>query len=240
MGSGAARRELGPGTTGRYTARPAASGGSPHAVAGVFADAGKQLPELWPSLSPNAQRALLKTLVTGVNLLRSPDGQVRIRVVWKGRLVTERTVRLRSFSLRGTDLEQQTVEQIRELSARGLNSAAIARELNAEGFQPCRGEQFTEIIVTKLRRRFGILSNSVIARRGNLSFIWTLSEVARRIERHPSWISRQIHNGRIRISVDATYGCYLFPKDNSLIASLRSLRDGQTSHVTVPEVQKNG
>lgn len=206
----------------------------------AFADVGKQLPELWPSLSPAAQRALLKTLVTGVNLLRGPDGQVQIRVVWKGKLVTEQTARLRSFSLRGTDLEQRTVERIRELSSRGLNSEAIATQLNTEGFTPCRGERFTAIIVTKLKRRSGILSNSAIARRGNLSFAWTLSEVARQIDRHPSWISKQIHNGRVSISADATYGCYLFPKDDSLIESMKALRDRNTSHVTVPEVHKNG
>ena len=206
----------------------------------AFADAGKQLPELWKGLSPTTRRALVRTLITGINLLRDPDGVVQIRVVWKGRLVTEQKTRLRSFSLRGTDLEQRTVDRIRELSSRGLNSEAIANELNTEELMPCRGERFTEIIVTKLRRRFGIVSNPAIARRGNLSFAWTLSEVARQINRHPSWISRQIHNGRVTISVDATYGCYLFPKDESIIESMKALRDQKTSHVKVPKVQKNG
>lgn len=206
----------------------------------AFANAGKQLPELWGGLSPATQRALVRTLITGVNLLRDPNGVVQIRVVWKGRLVTEQTTRLRSFSLRETELEQRTVDRIRELSSRGLNSEAIAKELNAEGLMPCRGEQFTEIIVTKLRRRFGIVSNFAIARRGNLPFAWTLPEVARQINRPPSWISRQIHNGKVTISVDAEHGCYLFPKDESSIKAMKSLRDKETSHVKVPKVQKNG
>lgn len=183
---------------------------------------------------------MLRTLVTGVNLLRNSDGIVQIRVVWIGRLVTEQTVRLRSLSLRGTDLEQRTIERIREHSSRGLNSESIARELNAEGLIPCRGEQFTAGIVTKLRRRFGILCNSAIARRGDLPFAWTLSEVARQIDRHPSWISRQIHNGRVDISADPVYGCYLFPKTESIVESLTELRDQKIMHVTVPEVHKNG
>jgi len=206
----------------------------------AFADAGRQLPDLWEGLSPATRRALVRTLITGVNLLRDPNGMVQIRVVWKGRLVSEQKTRLRSFSLRGTDLEQRTVDRVRELSSRGLNSEAIAKELNTEGLMPCRGERFTEIIVTKLRYRFGIVSNPAIARRGNLSFAWTLSEVARQINRHPSWISRQIHNGRVAISVDAKYGCYLFPKDESIIKAMKSLRDQKTSHVKVPKVQKNG
>ena len=105
---------------------------------------------------------------------------------------------------------------------------------------PCRGEYFTAIIVTKLKRRFGIVSNRELARRNGLSFAWTGSEVAQQLGRHPSWISRQIHDGKLSISCDETYNCYLFPKSDNMLESLRSLRDGDISHVTVPKVQKNG
>ena len=105
---------------------------------------------------------------------------------------------------------------------------------------PCRGEQFTDKIVVKLRRRFEILCNKALAQRGNLSFAWTLSEVAHKIDRHPSWISRKIHQKAIHISRDDTYHCYLFPKTESMLESLRSLRDQKISHVEVPKVHKNG
>ena len=53
----------------------------------AFADAGRRLPEIWPTLSAEAKKRLLRTLVTGVNLRRQDDGQVQIRIVWCGGFV---------------------------------------------------------------------------------------------------------------------------------------------------------
>lgn len=205
-----------------------------------FGDIGKQMPSLWPDLSPASQRALLRTLVSQVNLLRDSDGNVEIRIVWQGRLVSEHQTRLRSFSLRGTEVEARLLERIRHHSSFGLNSDSIAKELNQEGLVPCRGERFTAGIVTKLKARFGIVSNFVLVRRGNLPFAWTTGEVAKQIGRSRSWVSRQIINGRIRITINSRYGCYLFPKNKSILDSIRQLRDETLEHVDVPEVQTNG
>jgi hypothetical protein len=206
----------------------------------AFADVGRRLPELWPRLSSDARKSLLRTLITQVNLLRESDGRVQIRIVWQGQLVTETSARLRAFSFRDAKIEQRVAERIRELSREGLNSKRIAERLNDEGFHPCRGEQFTEIIVTKLKRRFGILSNAAQARCGNLPFAYTLPEVARRIDRHPSWISRKIHQGAITIRLDPAYGCYLFPKTQHTIDQITKLKNREIRHVSIPAVHING
>ncbi len=206
----------------------------------AFADVGRQLPDLWPQLSNDARKSLLRTFVTQVNLLRGPDGVVQVRIVWQGRLVTETQVRLRAFTLRDTEVERQTAERIRDLADAGLNSESISVELNQEGRHPCRGESFTAGIVAKLMRRYGILSNKSQARRGNLSFAYTMTEIARLIDRHPSWISRRIHQGAIEISADPIYNCYLFPKTQTIINQLQQLRDREIRHVKIPAVHING
>src|SRR5207245_2399584 len=59
----------------------------------AFADAGRRMPDVWPKLSAEAKKQLLRTIVTGVNLRRQEDGLVQIRIVWCGGLVSECTIR---------------------------------------------------------------------------------------------------------------------------------------------------
>jgi hypothetical protein len=48
----------------------------------AFTDVGQRLPDVWPTLSLEAQKRLLRTLVRGVNLQRQDDGTLRMRIVW--------------------------------------------------------------------------------------------------------------------------------------------------------------
>jgi len=57
----------------------------------AFADAGRRLPELWERLPIEARKTMLRALVAGVNLSRDGSGVLRIRIVWRGGLVSERS-----------------------------------------------------------------------------------------------------------------------------------------------------
>jgi hypothetical protein len=97
----------------------------------AFADAGRRLPELWPRLRNEAKKSLLRTLVSAVNVLRHEDGIVQLRIVWRGGLVTETSLRLPVQSLRQAGLEKEIVSRIQQLAEEGLANHAIATKLKA-------------------------------------------------------------------------------------------------------------
>jgi predicted DNA-binding transcriptional regulator AlpA len=206
----------------------------------AFADAGQRLPEIWQSLSPSTKKSLLRTLVHGVNLLRRPDGTVQIRIVWPGELVSERITRLPVFTLRDTELEAKIVERIRHWTDEGLENDDIAERLNHESFIPCRGASFTAGIVTKLKIRHGVISNLEKVRRGEVSWAYTLPQMARLIGIDQTWIYRRIGDGTIKIRRDPRYHCYLFPKDKKTINTMKRLKNQEVRHASIPKVHHDG
>jgi hypothetical protein len=178
--------------------------------------------------------------IHGVNLLRRPDGTVQIRIVWPGGMVSERIVRLPVFTLRDSELEAKIVARIRHWTDEGLENTEIAERLNHESFIPCRGASFTGTIVAKLKRRHGLISNLEKLRRGEVSWAYTLPEIARRTGIDPCWIYRKIGDGTIKISRDPRYHCYLFPKDKKTIQIMRQLKSQEVRHVSIPKVHHDG
>jgi DNA invertase Pin-like site-specific DNA recombinase len=206
----------------------------------AFANAGRRLPEVWSRLSVEARKSLLRTLIEGVNLLRRPDGTVQIRIVWRGGLVSERIVRLPVFTLRDTELEAKLVKRIRQLTEEGMDNDGIAESLNREKFVPCRSASFTDKIVAKLKMRHGVISNLEKIRRGEVSWAYTLPEMARLIGIDPSWIYREIGRGTIKIDRDSRYGCYMFPKTRQIVERMKQLKNRKVRHASIPKVHHDG
>jgi DNA invertase Pin-like site-specific DNA recombinase len=201
----------------------------------LFSNVGHELPKLWPKLTDASRKALLRTLIKGVNLDRADDGRARIRIVWRGGSVTEFERQVPIHSRRYTDLEKQVVERVRMLTEEGLDCEAITAKLNAEGYIPCRGGQFTRGILMKLKQRYGIVSKIEQARRGNVpKNKYTAQEIAIQISVDCAWIYRKIQLGAIRIEKDRSYGCYLFPRTKLAVQQLRQLKQGSRAHVTFP------
>ncbi len=208
----------------------------PKSLRDAFADVGRQLPELWPELSWEAKKSLLRTMITGVNLHRQSDGLVQIRMVWAGGSVTETSALLRRFSMKHTDLEEHIVERIRQETSEGRSSEMIAADLNREGHHPCRGEQFTSQIVNKLRHRYRIKS----PRAKNLPHAWTAAEMAQEIGHNISWMYHKIEQRQIVVSVDPIYRCYLFPKTEEVKDAMLKLKNHETEQITIPRGHNNG
>ena len=199
-----------------------------------FADVGGRLPELWPKLSSEARKSLLRTLVEGVNLLRDDDGVCQIRIVWRGGLVTETCVRVPVHSLRYSEREQKVVARIRKLTEAGTSLAEIIESLNADGYTPCRSGSFTRQIVIQLKRRHGIVSTLEQVRRGELpKEVCTIKQMAEQLEVNASWFYRKIGDGSIRIKKDPVYGCYLFPHTRRCLSQLKRLKKGVLANVEV-------
>jgi hypothetical protein len=51
-----------------------------------------------------------------------------------------------------------------------------------------------------------------------------LIEMAQQLDIDPQWIYRGIAKGRIEISKDSTYGCYLFPRTKAAVDRMRQLK----------------
>jgi len=212
----------------------------PAEMRGAFADAGRRMPDVWPKLSAEARKRLLRTLVTGVNLRRHDDGQVQIRIVWRGGLVSERTIRLPVSTRRRTEVERRIVARIEQLAQEGLRDEALAERLNQEGYFPCRGATFTPQIVLKLRCRYGIRVGLGRLRRGDQPHGYTITAMARLLGVDPAWIYRGLREGRICMERDRHFGCYLFPHTRSAVRQMQQLRKGVIDRVQFLEEHCDG
>ncbi|MCG8649166.1 MAG: recombinase family protein [Pirellulales bacterium] len=198
----------------------------------AFTDAGRRLPEVWPQLSAEAKKRLLRTLVTGVNLRRQDNGLVQMRIVWVGGMVSESMIRVPVASRQRSMLEKKIVARIEQLAEQGLRDEELAERLNEEGYYPCRGDVFTPHIVLKLRTRFRIRVGLGRLRAGERPVGYTISAMARILGVNPSWIYRALRAGRIRMEKDVHFGCYVFPNTKKAIKQLKQLRQGKVCHVT--------
>ena len=197
----------------------------------AFADAGRRLPELWERLPIEARKTMLRALVAGVNLSRDGSGVLRIRIVWRGGLVSERSIKVPVGTIRGTERERSLVERIRTLACAGQTDIAIAEQLEREGFTPCKGGRFTAEIVSKHRSEHQIRSGLGRLRRGDRPPGYTIIEMAQQLDIDPQWIYRGIAKGRIEISKDSRYGCYLFPRTKAAVARMKQLKCGKVRQV---------
>jgi hypothetical protein len=135
-------------------------------------------------------------------------------------------------TIRGTERERGVVARIRTVACAGQTDTAIAEQLEREGFTPCRGGRFTAEIVSKHRGQHQIRSGLGRLRRGERPQGYTIVELAQQIGIDPTWIYRGIAKGRIEISKDSRYGCYLFPRTKAAVARMRHLKCGKVREVT--------
>lgn len=212
----------------------------PAELRNAFRDIGKRLPDLWPRVSLEAKKALIRTLVSGVHLARRSDGMVQIRIVWRGGLVSEEEVRVPVRSLQYSPTERQVAERIRQMADAGLDTRQIIQQLNEKGLVPCRGGVFTRSILVMLKQRYGIRSNCGKVRLGGLPGVYTVREMAKKIGIHPSRIYHQIGEGAVAISKNARYGAYLFPRTAQSVDQMKKLMKGELQHVSFPTVHCTG
>jgi hypothetical protein len=55
--------------------------------------------------------------------------------------------------------------------------------------------------------------------------------MAQQLDIDPQWIYRGIAKGRIEISKDPRYGCYLFPRTKAAVARIKQLKCGKARQV---------
>lgn len=198
----------------------------------AFGEAGRKMPDIWPRLRVQARKALLRTLVSGVNLRRREDRILEIRIAWRGGLATEATLRVRVFSLRGTGRNAAAVARIRALAEQGLGNGAIAERLTAEGFVPARGDRYTKAVVVKLRLDENIPVVLQKVRDGGLAEGYTARELCRLLGVNRCWLYALMKQGRLEMDRDPKYGAYLFPRNQDTVEQLRRLKNHEIAHLS--------
>jgi hypothetical protein len=167
-----------------------------------------------------------------VHLQRNEAGLLKIRIVWRGGLASEISIRVPVSSRCHSEVERAIIDRIRDLAEGGLADGAIAKCLNEEGYYPCRSARFSREIVLKLRGRHQIRLGLAKVRAGNLATAYTVRELADLLRVDASWIYRGIYEGRIAVTKDDRYGCYLFPRNQRTIAALKRLKAGKVPQVS--------
>ena len=202
----------------------------PAELRAAFTAIGQKLPELWPTavLSTAQKKAPLRCLIDKVVIQRQRRDQVHTRIVWKGGDTTTLEVPIPVGSLaelsNGAELEQRLLTLCRQ----GLDDAAIAQQLTAEGFRsPMNPAAVLPSTVQCIRLKQGVMLSRHQSHPRRYPGYLTVSQLANALAVTPHWIYDRIHNGTIALTRDEATGLYLFPDRPDTLHQFRQLRDGQ-------------
>ena len=188
-------------------------------------DLGPRLPALWASgrLTAAHKKALLRALIRRVILARPVPATVEATVVWVSGARSALTIR--PPLQRTADLANygRLVARLRELSATGLDDAAIAQQLTAEGLRGARRTAISRDMVGKLRRDHGLHSvRAQYQHQDRVDGQWTTGGLARLLGVHRKWLYAQVARGILPVTHHPLTGHLLVADDHALLARLRA------------------
>jgi predicted DNA-binding transcriptional regulator AlpA len=197
----------------------------------AFTDVGKSLPHQWETgtFREAQKKALLRCLIDKVILHRSPDHRDRVhsRIVWRGGLATATDIAVPVNALRELTHYAEMEQRLLELEAAGGSDAAIAEDLNREGFVGIMDKPIDAQFVQRIRLKHRRLRSS------NPEGTLSIPQIAKRMGIHVSWFYRNIKQGRIQIAKHPRTGTFLFPDEPKTYEELRKLREGHLRKVCV-------
>src|ERR687891_1979884 len=201
-------------------------GGLSQELRSQLADLGRSLPGLWERLSPQHQKALLRTLVQRVVIQRVVQEWVQVRVVWVSGHVSTLWVSPPIHRLNDLSTYQEMMERVQELFLAEKGDAEIAAILREEGHRSARTQAITPGLVGKLRRRQGLVHPLHRLRR-QATFgegYWTVHGLAQQLGVNRNWLYVSIHRGSLPTLRHPQSGNYLISQNEQLLDSLRKER----------------
>ena len=184
---------------------------------------GQHLPELWTSgqLTPEQQKALLRSLIRRIILTRSHPDEIDAKVVWVSGAMTQLSIRPPVHLTRELRDYDQLVARLRILSEQGYHDREIAAQLTAEGFRSARSPAVLPSLVTRLRHAAGIVSVTAQFRsREKLDGCWTTWGLARALHVDRNWLYEKIQEGSLPAHRHPVIGQYLIPDDPEVFKRL--------------------
>jgi DNA invertase Pin-like site-specific DNA recombinase len=195
--------------------------------------AGRTVPELWHQgrLSPQQQKAFLRSLIDKVVVHRSAPDTVQVRIVWRGGDTTAAAVPVTVGSLARLSSAAAMEAEVLRRAAAGETDEEIAAILTRQGHRSPRHAAVLPSTVRLLRRRHRLFRKRSQSHPRRIPGSLTVTQVARSLGIKPHWIYDRIHNGTIQIAIDPNTGLYLFPDRPRTIASFQQLRAGKVQEL---------
>lgn len=199
----------------------------------AFLQAGRTIPELWRQgrLSPQQQKAFLRSLIDKVVVHRSAPDTVQVRIVWRGGDTTAAAVRVTVGSLARLSSAEAMEEEVLRRAAAGETDEEIAAILTQQGHRSPRHTAVLPSTVRLLRLRHRLFRKRSQSHPRRIPGRLTVTQVARGLGIEPHWIYDRIHNGTIQIVLDPDTGLYLFPDRPRTITLFKQLRAGKVQEL---------
>jgi len=184
---------------------------------------GKYLPALWSrgQLTLEHQKALLRSLIRRIILIRPQPDEVDATVVWVSGAMSRLSIRPPVQFTRDLRDYDQMLVRLRTLSEQGYHDREIAAQLTAEGFRSARSPTVLPSLVTRLRREGGIVSVTAQFRsREKLDGCWTTWGLARALHVDRNWLYAKIQQGLLPAHRHPVIGQYLIRDDPEVVKRL--------------------
>jgi DNA invertase Pin-like site-specific DNA recombinase len=177
---------------------------------------GQHLPEFWASgqVTPEQQKALLRSLIRRIILTRPQPDEVDAKVVWVSGAVSRLSIRPPVQLTRDLRDYDQLLVRLRTLSEQGYHDREVAAQLTAEGFRSARRPTVLPSLVTRLRHAAGLVSLTAQFRsQEKMENCWTIWGLARALHVDRNWLYVKIHEGTLPAHRHPVIGQYLIPDD---------------------------
>jgi DNA invertase Pin-like site-specific DNA recombinase len=205
----------------------------PPALRKTLENVGRNLPQLWPGLSPQRKKTLLRCLIEKVMLRRARSDTVEVRVAWKGGDVTRVEVQAPVRTMEALSQFEPMQQQALKLSRQHLGDEEVARRLTQAGFRSPSRTVVLPSTVRELRMRHGILLCPGHPKAVQSPGFLTVTQLARRLGVRSHWIYDRIHNGTIQITIDKKSNVYLFPDRPKTTEQFRKLVAGELQIIRI-------
>jgi hypothetical protein len=120
-------------------------------------------------------------------------------------------------------------EEILRLARAGHSDEAIANELTSRGHRSPRAAALLPSTVKTIRLQHRLMHRASQSHPRRVSGYLTVPQLIDKLQVPRSWIYDRIHNGTIRVTRDASTGCYLFPDHPDTLRQFRQLWAGEIS-----------
>lgn len=190
-----------------------------------------ELPTIWAELANQDKKSLLRSLVQRVILTRVEVDRVDLRVVWVSGHYSSFEVQVGTRKNSDLPNYEAMVAQIHQLWQQGLDDAAIATELTAQGYHSARSDHWSAAAVGRLRLQHGwrrVNARDHLTMAGHLSVL----QLANLLNVSRSWVYNRIRSGRIAAEFVTCHSEYdrLFVRDDpELLATLCDMKENARS-----------
>jgi hypothetical protein len=195
----------------------------------AFLQAGQTIPELWHQgrLSPQQQKAFLRSLIDKVIVHRTAPDTLQVRIAWRGGETTTAVVPVTVGSLTRLSSAEAMEKEVLRRAAAGETDEEIAAILTKQGHRSPRHTAVLPSTVRLLRLRHRLFRKRSQSHPRRIPGCLTVTQVARSLGIQPHWIYDRIHNGTIQVALDSKTHLYLFPDQPKTITLFKQLWTGK-------------